>query len=482
MRDLTAIALNTAKSHGASYADIRILQITIEDLTVRNGELGEMRQDESLGFGVRVIVDGAWGFAAGPSVTKKDIQKTTVQACRIAKASAKLKKGSVRLTKEEVVDTAWQTPVVIDPFRVPVTEKLDLLFRIDEILRKDRRIIVAESTMGCVRERQWLATSEGTFIDQTLTRTGAGYSATAVEKGEVQKRSYPMSFGGQYMGMGYELVKGLSLIENAEKTREEAVALLTAKPCPAGKKDLVLDGTQLALQIHESVGHPSELDRVLGIEENYAGRSFLTLEKYGKFRYGSDQVTLMADSTVPGGLATFGYDDDGVRAQRWPVVRNGIFVGYHTNREFAPVLKAGGSRGCCRADSWASLPMIRITNLSLMPGDRTLDELIADTKDGILMCTNKSWSIDQMRYNFQFGCEVGWEIKKGKLGAMLKNCTYQGITPEFWGSCDAVCNGDHWTLWGVVNCGKGQPGQTAEMSHGAAPARFRRVTVGVGRK
>ena len=478
MRDLTAVALNTAKRRGASYADIRILQITVEGLTVRNGELGEIRQEESVGFGVRVIVDGAWGFAAGPSVTREDIRETAIQACRIAKASAKLKRGNVRLSKEEVVDTAWQTPLVIDPFRVPVNEKLDLLFRIDEILRKDRRIKAAESSMGCVRERQWLATSEGTFIDQTLTRTGAGYSATAVEAGEVQKRSYPMSFGGQYMSMGYELVRALALVENAEKTREEAVALLSARPCPSGKKDLILDGTQLALQIHESVGHPSELDRVLGLEENYAGRSFLTLEKYGKFRYGSEHVTLMADSTVPGGLATMGYDDDGVRAQRWPIVRNGIFVGYHTNREFAPVLKQS-SRGSCRADSWASLPMIRITNLSLMPGDSKLEELIADTKDGIFMRTNKSWSIDQMRYNFQFGCEVGWEIKNGKLGAMLKDCTYQGITPEFWNSCDAVCDGDHWTLWGVVNCGKGQPGQTAEMSHGAAPARFRKVTVGV---
>jgi TldD protein len=482
MRDLTAIALNTAKRHGASYADIRILHITAEDLTVRNGELGDIQQVESIGFGVRVIINGAWGFAASPSVTKGEIHKTTVRACMIAKASAKLKKGGVRLSKEEVVDTAWQTPIVIDPFKVPVTEKLDLLFGIDEILRKDRRIKVAESTMGCAREHQWLATSEGTFIDQTLTRTGAGYAATAVKNGDVQKRSYPMSFGGQYMGMGYELVKALALIENAEKTREEAVALLTAKPCPAGKKDLILDGTQIALQIHESCGHPSELDRVLGLEENYAGRSFLTPEKYGKFRYGSDKVTLMADSTVPGGLATMGYDDDGVRAQRWPIVQNGIFVGYHTNREFTPVLKDGRSRGCCRADSWASLPMIRITNLSLMPGDRRLEDLIADTKDGVLMCTNKSWSIDQMRYNFQFGCEIGWEIKKGKLGAMLKNCTYQGITPEFWNSCDAVCNGDYWTLWGVVNCGKGQPGQTAEMSHGAAPARFRKVTVGIAAK
>jgi len=481
MRNLTAIALNTAKHHVASYADVRILQITAEDLVVRNGELGEIQQGESLGFGVRVIINGAWGFAASPSVTKDEIRKTTIQACMIAKASAKLKKGKVRLSKEEVVDTAWQTPVVIDPFKVPATEKLDLLFRIDEILRKDRRIKVAESTMGCIREHQWLATSEGTFVDQTLTRTGAGYSATAVENNEVQKRSYPMSFGGQYMGMGYELVKGLALIENAEKTREEAVALLTAKPCSSGKKDIILDGTQLALQIHESCGHPSELDRVLGLEENYAGRSFLTLEKYEKFRYGSDKVTLMADSTVPGGLATMGYDDDGVRAQRWPIVQKGIFVGYHTNREFAPILKDGRSRGCCRADSWASLPMIRITNLSLMPGDWQLEDLIADTRDGVLMCTNKSWSIDQMRYNFQFGCEIGREVKNGKLGAMLKNCTYQGITPEFWNSCDAVCNGDYWTLWGVVNCGKGQPGQTAEMSHGAAPARFRKVNVGVNR-
>jgi len=481
MRDLTAVALNTAKSRGASYADIRILQITADDLTVRNSELGEIQQTESLGFGVRAIVDGAWGFAASPFVTKDAIRKTAIRACMIAKASAKLKKEKVRLSKEEIVDTTWQTPIVIDPFKVPVTEKLDLLFGIDEILRKNPRIKVAESTMGCIRERQWLATSEGTFIDQTLIRTGAGYSATAVEKGDVQKRSYPMSFGGQYLAMGYELVKALALIENAEKTREQAAALLAAKSCPSGKKDLILDGTQLALQIHESCGHPSELDRVLGLEENYAGRSFLTLEKYGKFRYGSDKVTLMADSTVPGGLATMGYDDDGVRAQRWPVVRNGIFVGYQTNREFAPVLKNGRSRGCCRADSWASLPMIRITNLSLMPGDWELEDLISDTKDGILMCTNKSWSIDQMRYNFQFGCEIGWEIKNGKLGAMLKDCTYQGITPEFWGSCDAVCNGDHWTLWGVVNCGKGQPGQTAAMSHGAAPARFRKVTVGVKR-
>jgi len=480
MRDLTAVALNTAKRRGASYVDIRIVQLTVDELMVRNGELGEIRQEDSIGFGVRVLVNGAWGFAASANLTKEGIHQTAAKACDIARASSRLMDKKVKLSREDVVDTVWHTPVVIDPFKIPSTQKLDLLFRIDKILREDPRIKISEAGMESTREHQWLATSEGTFIDQTLTRTGAGYSATAIQDGDVQKRSFPMSFGGQYLSMGYELIPALGLIENAEQTREEAIALLSAKPCPSDEKTVILDGTQLALQIHESCGHPSELDRVLGLEENYAGRSFLTLEKPGRFRYGSKEVTLMADSTVPGGLATTGYDDDGVRSQRWPIVKDGIFTGYQTNREFAPVI-GETSRGCCRADGWASLPMIRITNLSLMPGDWTLDDLIADTKDGIIMCTNKSWSIDQMRYNFQFSCEIGWEIKNGKRGAMLKNCTYQGITPKFWKSCDAVCSQDHWALWGVVNCGKGQPGQRGEMSHGAAPARFRNVSVGVGK-
>jgi TldD protein len=481
MRDLTAIALNDAIRRGASYADIRIVESRSEELTVRTGKLGDARLDESRGIGVRVIVDGSWGFASSPEISKEAIRRTTLRSCAAARASTRLRAKKARLTREEVHDTAWQTPVLIDPFTVPQSEKLDLLFRIDKILRADPRIKGAESTVGFKRKRQWLATSEGTFIDQTLTRSGGGYSATAVRGNAVQKRSYPMSFGGQFLSLGYEVIPALMLIENAEKTREEAIALLSARPCPSGMKTLILDGTQLALQIHESCGHSSELDRVLGIEENYAGRSFLTIEKYGKFRYGSRAVNLTADCTLPGGLATFGYDDDGVRAQCWPIVREGIFVGYATNREFAGVL-GENSRGACRADGWGHFPMIRIPNLSLMPGDWKLEDLIADTDDGVLMCTNKSWSIDQMRYNFQFGCEIGWEIKKGKLGRMLKDCTYQGITADFWRSCDAVCDSSSWKPGGVVNCGKGQPGQRAEMTHGAAPARFRNVTVGITRK
>ena len=481
MRDFAAIALNSAKINGATYADIRIIIKDTEDIEVRNGEIATLDESESIGFGVRVIVNGCWGFAASSRIEKEEIEKITKKACSEAAASSMLKKEDIRLSQEEIHQTAWHTPFIIDPFSVPVTEKLDLLFKIDKILRADPRIAVAESSMNFMREKQILATSEGSLIEQTLLRSGGGYSATAVKDGDVQKRSFPMSFGGQYLGMGYEIIRSLDLLENAEKTREEAVALLSARPCAPGKKDIIIDGTQLALQIHESVGHPSELDRVMGLEENYAGRSFLTTEKYRKFRYGSEIVNLVADSTMPTGLSTFGFDDDGIRAQRWHIVKDGIFTGYHTNREFAHVIGDERSKGANRADGWSSLPMIRITNLSLMPGDWRLEDLIKDTEDGLFFCTNKSWSIDQLRYNFQFAAEIGWEIKKGKLGNMVKNCTYQGITPEFWSSCDAICNIDYWRPWGVVNCGKGQPGQTAEMSHGAAPARFRNVTVGIAK-
>lgn len=282
------------------------------------------------------------------------------------------------------------------------------------------------------------------------------------------------------MTLGYELVRGLHLLENAERVREEAIALLTAPTCPSGKRDVIIDGSQLALQIHESVGHATELDRVLGMEANYAGMSFATTEKLNNFTYGSPKVNLVCDSTVPGGLATVGWDDDGVRAQRWHLVQNGKFVGYQYNRELAHTIHAQRSSGNNRAMGWSHIPIVRITNLSLMPGDWELDKLLADTEGGIFLETNRSWSIDQWRLNFQFGVEAAWEIKGGKKGQLYKNANYQGITPEFWRSCDAICSDKYWTLWGVHNCGKGQPGQTAEMSHGAAPTRFRNVEVGVG--
>ncbi len=480
MRTLAENAVDTAKSLGASYADIRIIERRREDLVVRNGQIAEMDLSEDSGFGIRVIVDGAWGFASSARVNREEMNRAAQLAVRIARAGATLKKENVRLAPEPVYRDVWITPYQLDPFKVSLTEKLALLFALDEELRRSPRIVVTSASMSFSRERQWLATSEGSLIDQTLLRSGAGFSATAVQGDDVQVRSYPSSFGGQYQSGGYEVVAGLKLLENAPRIREQAEALLSADVCPSGSKTLILDGSQLALQIHESVGHPSELDRVLGMEANYAGTSFATPEKLGAFQYGSPLVNLVCDNTIPGGLATAGYDDDAVRSQRWFIVQEGRLVGYQYNRELAHKIGAERSVGANRADGWSHIPIVRNSNLSLLPGDQTLEELIGGTEDGIFMETNRSWSIDQKRLNFQFGCEIAWEIKKGKLGRMLKNPNYQGITPDFWRSCDGIADADYWTLWGVVNCGKGQPAQVAEMSHGASPARFRNVTVGVG--
>ena len=481
MKKYTDIALNTAKVLGADYCDIRIILTNNESIMTRNGGIGNLDKMESIGFGIRVIVDGAWGFASSSTLSKESIETTTKKAVEIGKASAMVIRKKVKLAREPVYTDKWTTPYLIDPFKVPVKDKLELLYAADEIMRKDKRIKVATGNMDFLREHQWFANTDGSFIEQVLLRSGAGISATAIGE-DVQIRSYPTSFGGQYMTLGYEMVESLRLLDNAERVRDEAIALTTADECPPGKKDVILGTGQLGLQIHESVGHATELDRVLGMEANYAGTSFATTEKLHNFRYGSEIVNLVADSTVPTGLATIGYDDDGVRAQRWHIVKNGILNGYHTNRELSHVIDEERSKGCNRADGYNNIPIIRITNLSLMPGLWELDDLIKDTKDGIFMDTNRSWSIDQKRLNFQFGTEIAWEIKNGKKTRMLRNANYQGITPEFWNSCDAICNENYWQLIGVPNCGKGQPGQRAEMSHGCSPARFKNVTVGVGHK
>jgi len=480
MKSLAQRAVDTAKVRGASYADCRIILTKEEFLSVQNGRVGTMSLSEDIGFGIRVIADGAWGFACSPDVTPEEIDRVAALAVRVAKASAMLKKLDIRLAPEPVVDERWQTPVTEDPFGVSLEDKLALLFQLDKILSADKRIKTAEGSLSFKSEHQWMATSEGSFIDQLLIRSGAGYSATAVGNDEVQVRSYPNSFRGQYMTQGYEMVRGLHLLENAERVREEAVALLTAPTLPHSQRDVIIDGSQLGLQIHESVGHATELDRVLGMEANYAGMSFATTEKLRNFRYGSDLVNLVCDSTVPGGLATIGWDDDAVRAQRWHLVKDGQFVNYQFNRELAHAIGADRSVGNSRAEGWVNIPIVRITNLSLMPGSFELPDLLADTEGGLWLETNRSWSIDQWRLNFQFGVEAAWDIKGGKKGQLYKNANYQGITPKFWGSVDGIANEKNWVLWGVHNCGKGQPGQTAEMSHGAAPTRFRNVTVGVG--
>ncbi|PIE32432.1 peptidase C69 [candidate division KSB3 bacterium] len=479
MKEFAELALNTAQAQGATYGDIRILHTDSERIATKNGNVESLITSEDRGFGVRVLVSGSWGFASSADVTKAAIEETSARAVQIAKASALLKQQDVTLADEPAHVDSWKTPYERDPFTVPIEEKIDLLLQIDTVLRRVKKIGVAEGVLSFWKEKTIFANTEGSFIEQELLRSGAGYTATAIDNGEMQIRSYPGSHRGLFMGKGYELIHELSLLEQAERVGEEAVALLSAPTCPSGKKDIILNPNQLFLQIHESIGHPTELDRVLGTEANFAGTSFATPEKLHTLQYSSDIVTIRADTLTPGGLATAGYDDDGVAAQQWYLIKDGLFVGYLTNRETAHVIGETRSRGCNRADGWNRLPIIRMPNISLMPGTWTLDDLIADTDDGLLFDCNKSWSIDDKRVNFQFATEVAWEIKNGKKGQMFKNPTYQGITTEFWNACDGICNQDHFVLWGTPNCGKGQPGQTAAMSHGCAPARFRNVTVGV---
>lgn len=488
MRTLTDRALNLAQVQGATYADIRIIQRSTQHILVKNGIVESLSTDESQGFGVRVVVDGAWGFASSALLTPAEVDRITTLAVQIARASALVRRRDVRLGPPMSHVGTYRTPVQIDPWSVSMEEKIDLLLKADEGLRATAGVKVATSELAFWREHKILANSEGAFLEQEIIESGGGIEALAVdlERGEVQKRSYPNSFRRDQRTEGWESILAMDLPGHAPRIGEEAVALLSADPCPSGVTTLILGATQLALQIHESCGHPIELDRVFGTEASYAGTSFLTPDKYGTFRYGSEIVNLTADATIPGGLGTFGWDDEGVPAQRIPIVRNGIFCGYLSSRETVEQLReiVGDaappfSGGAMRADGWNRIPLVRMTNVNLEPGEWEFDDLIADTDDGVYMELNRSWSIDDKRLNFQFGTEIAYEIKHGKMGRMLKNATYTGITPQFWASCDAICNRNHWRVWGTPNCGKGQPSQIAHTGHGAAPARFRNVRVGV---
>ena len=478
MRDIALRALDTARQQGAGYADVRVLRQQAESITVRMENVESLTHDESFGFGVRVLVNGYWGFASSHKVTFEEADRVASQAVRIARASASVPGKPADIGPPSSIKDSYATPVAKDPFDVPLDDKIALLLRSTEAMLGVPNIVMAEANVYCQREEKLFASSEGSEIEQTLVETGCGIEATAVDEGEVQRRSYPNSVGRHQGTEGWEFVERYDMPGNALRVAEEAAELLRAAPCPSGITTVILDGSQVALQIHESCGHAIELDRVLGTEAAFAGTSFLTTDKLGSFAYGSPSVNITADATIARGLGTFGYDDEGVPAHSTPVVREGTFVGYLTSRESASAL-GQTSNGAMRASGWNRIPLIRMTNVNLDPGGWTLDDLIADTDDGIYMETNRSWSIDDRRLNFQFGTEIGREIKNGKLGALLKNATYTGITPQFWGSCDAVCNRDHWVVWGTPNCGKGQPEQVAHTGHGAAPARFRNVQVGI---
>jgi TldD protein len=479
MKDLALRALDAVARRGVTYADVRAVDAREREISTKNGKTGHVSSAESQGIGIRVLAHGCWGFAATDDLTPAGIESAAALALEIARAGTAARTHEIALAPEARYEAVWTSPMQVDPFTVPVDRSLAVLLAVDKELRRNPGVSLAEASMQFDKRRQIFVSTLGSVIDQTRCLSGAGFAALSYKDGDIQKRSFPNSFGGQFQLKGYELVDELRLVENAPRIAEEAVALHAAEQCPEGEFDLILDSAQLGLQIHESIGHPIELDRVLGSEANYAGMSFLTLDQLNHLRYGSEIVNVVCDAREEHGpgLGTFAFDDEGVPAQGNDIIRNGQFVGYMTSRETAASVGEARSNGCMRADGWARLPLIRMTNVSLQPGEQTLEEVF-DVDHGVYMETNRSWSIDDKRYNFQFGCEIGWEIRHGKRGRMLKNPSYSGISTEFWNACSAIAGREHWTLWGVPNCGKGQPEQVMGTGHGASPARFRKIKVG----
>jgi TldD protein len=475
VRDLCATAVDAATGAGAEYADARVVVKRSQFVTAKNGRVERLSDSESEGIGVRVLVGGAWGFACDRRLTAEGARNAALRACSFARAAAG--RHSRKLAPIEPQTGTHRSRVKRDPFDVSLADKVELCLRADEALNGPG-VLVRQTMVRAQREHKLLLSSEGTEVEQELTECGAGIDCAAARDGVFQTRSYPSAHVGSSCQSGWEYVEGLDLVGEAPRVAEQAGALLHADPCPSSVTTVVLDADQVALQVHESVGHPTELDRVYGTEASYAGTSFLKPGDLGSLRYGSELMNITADPTTLGGLGSFAFDDEGVPAERTPVVEAGRLTGFLTSRETAARIGSGGG-GSMRADGWNRMPLVRMTNLHLEPGEGTLDDLLADVDDGVYMETNRSWSIDDKRLNFQFGTQIAWEIKNGQRGKMLRDATYTGITPEFWGSLDAVAGRDSWQLLGLTNCGKGQPGQSAHVSHGAAPARFRNVQVGV---
>ena len=481
MRDLARRALDTATQQGASYADVRVVRRQDEQVTVKSGRVEGVSFGETEGFGVRVLVDGAWGFASSSRLDALEADRIAALAVRIARASATALRDPVQLDDRPPAHGYYETPFEEDPFKIPIDQKIEDLLKADREMAGVKGIAFTETMYHGQREWKEFAASDGSETEQVFTHVGSAIEANAVDGNELQRRTYPDA-GGGYNAAGYEFIRGLRIADHAGALAEEAVELLTAPQCPPGRTTIILDPSQLYLQVHESCGHPTELDRVFGTEASYAGTSFLTTDKLESgFRYGSDLVDIVADATAPGGMGTFGWDDEGVAAQSVPLVKEGIFTGYLSSRETAPRI-GRRSGGTMRADSWNRIPLIRMTNINLLPKPgKSLEQIIEDTDDGLYLKHNRSWSIDDRRLNFQFATEVAREVKGGKLGRLLKNPTYTGITYEFWRCCDAIGDQSSYRMLGTPNCGKGEPGQVAHVGHAVSGARFRDVQVGVGK-
>jgi TldD protein len=474
VRELCEHAVAAALGAGAAYADARVVVRRSHVVGTRNGRVERLDDHESEGIGVRVLVGGAWGFACDRRLDRGGAEAAAGKAVAFARSAPG--GHSRELAPLEPARGEFRSPVERDPFAVSIGEKVELCLRAEQALAHED-VKVTSASVRAHREHKVFVSSEGASTEQVLVECGGGIDAMAARDGVTQIRSYPSAHGGSSSQTGWEYVESLGLEREAPRVGEQAAQLVRADPCPAGVTTVVIDDEQVALQVHESVGHPTELDRVYGTEAAYAGTSFVKPGDLGSLRYGSEHMNITADSTTPAGLGTFGFDDEGVPAGREPIVSKGILSGFLTSRETAARIGSGAG-GSMRADNWSRMPLVRMTNLHLEPGEGSLDELIAGVDDGVFLETNKSWSIDDKRLNFQFGTQVAWEIKGGRLGRMLRDATYTGQTPVFWGSLDGVAGAEAWRLHGLTNCGKGQPGQHAHVSHGASPARFRNVQVG----
>jgi TldD protein len=477
LRDLADAGLASAKKAGASYADIRINRYRIQFIFTRDRRVQNIVNTEDYGFGVRVIVDGTWGFSSSSVVTKEEIARVAAQAAAIARANRKVNAEPVRLAPIEAYDTVWNTPVQKNPFEMPLQPKLDLLLQLNEEGLKVPGASFVSAFMQFVNEQKYFASTEGSHIEQSLIRSYPFFSVTAVDKST--GKFYSRNALTAPMGMGYEYVESYPLLQEITVAAEEAVAMHKAKPAPAGQKTLILHPTNLWLTIHESVGHPTELDRALGYEANFAGTSFLTTDKLGKFEFGSRMVNIVADKTQEHAMATCGYDDDGVKTSRWNLIQDGMFVDYQTTRDQAHLIGQKTSHGCSYADSWASIPFQRMPNVSLEPGEKEIVEkdIIGATDDGVYVKGDSSYSIDHQRYNFQFSGQTFWEVKNGKITTQLRDLAYQSNTPEFWKSCDMLGGKSTYILGGAFSDGKGQPVQSNSVSHGCPIARFARVNI-----
>jgi TldD protein len=464
-----------------SYVDVRWVERRLERLTVSGGRVERVVSEQDEGLGVRVAVrSGGFGFAA----TRDTSREGGLAALRRARAIAVAQPSAALRPLVPVAPAAgaWSGRCEIDPFAEPIEARLELLLSAEALLRGDPRIVRTQAESIAVRTRKAFASSDGAACTQELTECGGGIEAHATDGDDLQVRSYPSAHGGSVAAAGYEHLLGLDLVGNAPRVADEAIALLLAPDCPAGRTTLVLGDEQLALQVHESIGHALELDRIQLGEASYAGTSWVSPADIGRLRYGSEHLRITADATLRGGLGSFGWDDEGVAGQRTTLIDSGVLRAALSDRTSAAALGLAGSGGCARADGFSRQPIVRMTNVSIEPGAAgSLAELIGEVENGIYMETNRSWSIDDRRLHFQFATELGREIRNGELGRLVKNPSYAGLTPEFWGSLDGVCSPSDWRVWGLLNCGKGEPGQVAHVSHGAAPARFRDVEVGVAR-